>query len=398
MKKLSILIIAPDCSRTGAPMLLLHMLSLLKEKYLIYSIDLITEREGDLISEYQKLIRHFLGSIEWQYDRRLIIRLKNRLMRFLGKSIKSTISLKINGQPAAKYFKDNKYDLIIANTITQGGYLKAISPYVDCPTISYVHELELFISLYMHPAAIQDAIDYTQHFVVPCKEAADNLMNKYGVKGTNISIVPSALKFIRQPEDNIATTNFKKQKYLVGSIGTPTWIKGADLFVQTCILFFSLYPEYSVEFVWIGGEANHPEFIKLKTDLDRTSLSDRVRLLSVVDNPLDYLKTFDLLLISSREECFPLVLLEAASLQVPVIGFQGTGGGASFLENVGIPTVPYADCLLMAKQIARILEDAEMRTTMGQQLHESQKAKHCPKSFMKKWEDLIESLTTIKRV
>lgn len=73
----------------------------------------------------------------------------------------------------------------------------------------------------------------------------------------------------------------------------------------------------------------------------------------------------DLLALTSREDPFPSVVLEALQVEVPVIGFAGAGGFAELLERGAGVLVPAFDTRAFAGAAMELLEDSARTRALG---------------------------------
>jgi len=73
----------------------------------------------------------------------------------------------------------------------------------------------------------------------------------------------------------------------------------------------------------------------------------------------------DIFALTSREDPFPLVMLEAAAMEVPMICFGKSGGGPEFAAGGAGIVVPYLDVRAFASEVARLADDAERRRAIG---------------------------------
>ena len=67
----------------------------------------------------------------------------------------------------------------------------------------------------------------------------------------------------------------------------------------------------------------------------------------------------------SREDPFPLVCLETATLGKPVICFADAGGMPEFVENDSGFVVPYLDIEAVAERILELYANPSLREEMG---------------------------------
>ncbi len=80
---------------------------------------------------------------------------------------------------------------------------------------------------------------------------------------------------------------------------------------------------------------------------------------------------FDVFLLSSREDPYPLVVLEAALLQKPIICFESAGGAPELVESDAGMVVGYLDVVAASEAIITLVKDPVLRKQKG--LNASQK-------------------------
>ena len=78
----------------------------------------------------------------------------------------------------------------------------------------------------------------------------------------------------------------------------------------------------------------------------------------------------------SREDPYPLVCLEAASLGKPVICFADAGGMPEFVEDDCGYVVPYLDLNAFATKIIELSSDPEKTKTLGENARKKVRARH----------------------
>lgn len=87
--------------------------------------------------------------------------------------------------------------------------------------------------------------------------------------------------------------------------------------------------------------------------------SDSVRMVGYRDDVEVFYSLCDVLLLPTRREGFPNVVLEAAAAGTPAITTDSTGAVDSVIDGVTGFVVPYGDGAAMAERIKRIVEDPE---------------------------------------
>ena len=93
------------------------------------------------------------------------------------------------------------------------------------------------------------------------------------------------------------------------------------------------HPSRPFRFVWVGWEGDAEDRRQLKHDMNQAGVADSFLWTGEVANPLDYFACFDAFALVSREDPFPLVCLEAALLEKPILCFAGAGGTPELVEE-----------------------------------------------------------------
>ena len=119
--------------------------------------------------------------------------------------------------------------------------------------------------------------------------------------------------------------------FVVGAAGTIDFRKGPDIFMDVARRILSGRADADVRFVWVGGSGVALEFFR--TDVRKAGLSNKVFFVGERTDAPDCFDVFDLVLLPSREDPFPLVMLEAAALATPTVCFLGNGGAPEFVEE-----------------------------------------------------------------
>jgi glycosyltransferase involved in cell wall biosynthesis len=74
----------------------------------------------------------------------------------------------------------------------------------------------------------------------------------------------------------------------------------------------------------------------------------------------------DALALTSREDPFPLVMLEAAAHGVPTVCFADSGGGVEFVGSDAGLVAPYLDVAGFAEGILKLHERPVLREALGE--------------------------------
>jgi glycosyltransferase involved in cell wall biosynthesis len=148
--------------------------------------------------------------------------------------------------------------------------------------------------------------------------------------------------------------------------------KGADLFIEVARILRARGIE-DYHFYWLGSfpERERDEVLGTWSQhLDRMradGLDEKVTFLGDVDDVSGYLRAADLFLLTSREEPFGRVMLEAAFAELPVICFAGSGGAPDFVEDDAGIIVERVDPAAMADATLKLIRNQPLRMQLGRQ-------------------------------
>lgn len=156
---------------------------------------------------------------------------------------------------------------------------------------------------------------------------------------------------------------------IVMGAGTIDWRKGPDLFIQLATEVRRRTRE-PVHFVWMGGDLETIDMVRLHSDLDRAG-ADNVLFAGIRADPVPWFAAADVFALTSREDPFPLVCLEHAAMGHPIVTYRN-GGMPELLETAGpaaaTGVVDYLDVGAMATRVLTLLEDEDLRQTAGGEL------------------------------
>jgi len=369
MKK--VLFISHDASRTGAPILLLNFLRWFKENAGI-SFEILLGRGGELEKAFSALAPTSVFYKDGQGPE--IIHKHNILRRI-------TRRLGIN-DPASRIRRklaSSKIGLIYSNTSTNGNILQALG-FLNCPVISHIHELSYSLD------SRSDKFDYvkerTTHFIACSQVVKDNLVSSYSISPSTISVVHGFLVSASIPEAKVISSQCLLRRelklpdgsFIVGSAGTRHWRKGPDLFIELASRIREKL-NAPIHFVWIGGGDKEQRNV-LDCDIIKSGLETSVHFLEAKTNPLDYFADFDLFALTSREDPYPIVCLEAASLGKPILCFDKTGGEPEFVEKDCGFVVPSFNVDAMADRVIELYQNRNLLRRLGQNAARKVRSRH----------------------
>ncbi|MEO7800071.1 MAG: glycosyltransferase family 4 protein [Opitutaceae bacterium] len=263
-----------------------------------------------------------------------------------------------------------KFDLVYNNSATNGKLVAAARNF-GCPILTHVHELGSVLRRFITPAEVTQTIVSTDHFIAVSPAAAADLM-ACGAPPDRVTVVPNFLPAM-PPAPNAANPELRRSlgispgAALVVGCGHIHSIKGTDLFVQMAAALRRSFSR-PVNFVWVGGETDLRFAHRVRKAVKDLGLASWVRFVGPVDNAEPWFAASDVVAVTSREESFSLVALEAAALGVPVIGFGAARGLSSILGETPELLVTDLDPQAMAETLKHVLSEPVHARMLGGKL------------------------------
>lgn len=373
-RKRKVLVIGHQASLTGAPVLLLNLLRLLVEKNLI-EVQFVISRNGPLVKEYQRL-----GPVivlkPGDYGAE-----KNKL-RHVANTVRSKIKLLI------VLLKAFSCDYIFSNTIVNGKLLRWFY-FHRKPIVTYIHEFEKAIDLYLKQGAASFSLTGSQIIAYLADVSRSLLVNKYKVPEQKLRPLSSYFPFTRKLYDPQAALDrsiefrkkfgFSQDDFLVGGMGMVSDLKGIDLFIDTCKETVSR--DRAIKFCWIGGFENQQQEQELQLLIQENELQENLVFTGQMKYDIYNLAPFDLFFLSSRQDTYPLVVLEAAMMKVPAICFSGSGGCAEFIGDDAGWVIDGFSINQAADKLVRLSRNREDIRIAGDIAFERVLERHCDASL-----------------
>lgn len=361
-----VLFVGHGAERTGPPIGLLHLLRWIKANTDI-DFEVLLLDGGDLLDEYRALAPTTVLDYSDKPPR----------LAQLGMFLESTF----HREGATDRFRTlayrrrlrrhGPYRTVYCNSAWTIRVLEYVRMGEQTKVVAAVHELSVGVDYHLSDHHRQLLIDRPDHFLVVSDAVRRNMIDTYGVDPGRISLHHEMIAIEADPpvRDEDAARPSR-----VAASGLFRWRKGPDLFFAIVADIRRRRPDLDVSWAWIGGDPGAPDRQALRFDVEAAGLADVLELTGHLDRPLDYYQDLDVLVLTSREDAYPLVCLEAASVGVPIVTFVNGGmpefvdGRVDALEGPrdepptepGRPAgfvVPFPDLRQMADRIIELLDD-----------------------------------------
>jgi len=309
----------------------------------------------------------------FRYDVYVIVKSGGDLLDKFRVYSKDLICLDADEQPVLDlntWIKNTGATKAICNTVVTGDILKVLSD-CDVTCISLIHEMEKVIHQYSCEEKLNHIINHAKNIVFASVYVKDSV--------EKVGIIPDHKSVIYPQGIYNVNTNFKSkavchaelcEKYglqtdckIVVNVGYADYRKGVDLFASCAVDVCSKLSD--CVFVWVGKLALDMQE-KVNMIITDTPAEGRVIFTGFQNDPYLFLIAADIFLLTSREDPFPSVVLEAMNVALPVVAFEGGGGYVDIVlhDKTGI-LVPMEQVDALSSQVYRLLVDDNLRGALG---------------------------------
>jgi glycosyltransferase involved in cell wall biosynthesis len=332
-----ILLVSHESSRTGAP-----RVAVLVARSLVaqgHDVRVLVRAPGPLLVEFQAVAPTHLEPLH---------RVRRRLWRTRGLG---SLAWVVDTSLALLSVVRSRPDLVYVNSTAAAVYLRP-ARWWRRRALLHAHESESLASKLLDGVRAQ--AELPRSTLVGCSPSVrSGLQVLSGQPEDQVVLLPSVPDGdeVRRRSAEPPDRPYRAGELVVGCCGTVEPRKGTDLWVAVAREVRRRRPDLAVRFVWVGEVSQPPED------------TDGVELLGPSDNPYPHLHRFDIATLPSRDDPFPLVVLEAMLLGTPVVAFDvGSVGGQ--IGGAGV-LVPAEDVLAFADGVLGLLADVPRRQRTG---------------------------------
>lgn len=196
----------------------------------------------------------------------------------------------------------------------------------------------------------------------------------------NLEVISNPLSFY--PENSSALDH---KKVIV--VGRQAYQKGYDLLLLAWKKVIDERPDWQLE-VYGKKDVNQ----NLESLADALGITKNVCFLNPEKNIEQKYLESSIYVMSSRFEGFGMVLIEAMACGVPCVSFNCNYGPSDIIQN-GLDgyIVENGNIDALASTILKLIEDENLRKTMGTKAKENVK-RYLPETIVKQWDELFKAL------
>ena len=358
-QKPKLLFLCHSASRNGATILLLDFL-----KWLVpqneFEINVLINGNGELVDSFRKLAPTKI----W--------RSPAFLAQALSPSFRGVFKTWLEKQSLRLALGLKHFDLIYANTAATAFHLQCLSTRSQA-TLLHIHELGSVLRLILGSKGSSQLSSMATHFIAASNSCQKTLTGDFQIPAAKVDIVHSFIspfnisesKRLKHRAGIRRQLGWPDDAFIVGGCGSLGWRKGTDVFLQVARNIRDTRGYENVRFLWVGGNPYEKETFEFEHDLQAFSLQNQCRLVAASSEVLDYYCAMDAFAMTSREDPFPLVMLEAGALGLPIVCFANSGGPPEFVGDDGGCVAPYLDVEAFATHIKNLRDNQPLCGLLG---------------------------------
>ena len=234
---------------------------------------------------------------------------------------------------------------------------------------------------------------FVKHYVAVSRSVADFTVEKGRISREKISVIPNGIDcncFLPRHETKKMPT---KRAIFVGRLHPQ---KGIDWLLETCPHWMPQLPDWELYLVGKGAEQHVQQYEKIRDSLG--DLKNRIHFLGWRADIAELLADSDLLLLPSRWEGMPNVLLQAMSCELPVLATNVEGVVEILGVNLAEPqTVDFGDTEKFYANLLGFANNVGFATEIGQRNRKRVQDAFSLEEMVRSYEKLWESNLYDKR-
>lgn len=265
-----------------------------------------------------------------------------------------------------KSLSEKGYKNVITNTIISGLTVPIFKKY-DFKIISLIHEMKNSITQYNMENGGRNINMYSDIIVFPDKIVEEEFFDIFS-RDNNKSVICTQGLYKTKEEfeaDREAILNKynlpNNSKIIIGS-GTADLRKGIDLFLNAAQQLIKLETNEEYHFVWTGKILDKNLENWFNCQLERDDILDRFHNIEFIKDKKEYqnlITCSDAFWLTSREDPYPSVMIEALEYNTPVLAFKNCGGANTLLADGRGVLVENFDTKLLAEETHKLLGNSK---------------------------------------
>ncbi len=185
--------------------------------------------------------------------------------------------------------------------------------------------------------------------------------------------------------------NYDKNAKKIISVGRISPQKNYKKLIEVANIVCHKHPNWKWD---IYGDG--PEKKEIEDLIEYNKLNDFISLKGSVTDIYDRYHLYSFLVMTSKYECYPMVLLEAMANKLPMISFDITGSDNIIENNINGYLVDCFDAEKMASRICELIDSEELRIEFSIGNKDLLK-KHSIETIIKMWNKVLDEASHVKK-
>lgn len=298
-----------------------------------------------------------------------------------------------------KLCRTEGYDVVISHRFKPISMMLLLNRFLRVPVcIGILHGLGEYDRAYRRLES-RFLIDAAWRMVGVSRAVCDDLINcKAGFDEKNTQQINNAIDIVRSellqlPKERARSLlGLPQDAFVIGTIGRLVPVKAHIHLIEA---FSAIKDEYPQAVLAIIGEGRSRQ--ELEGAIRRFRIERRVFLLGAKSDALQFVKSFDVFVMTSVSEGLPLALLEGMSGRLPVVG-SDIDSMRPILEDCGGRVYPVGQPKILAERLKEVITlPPRQRAEEGERSFEYLCRAHSIEDFRRQYRDLIEGMLKTRR-
>lgn len=334
-----VLLVSHEASRSGAPRVAVLVARSLVEAG--HSLRLVSRVDGPLVGDFREVAP---TSVEFLPRVRRRLR-SHRLTRGLAQTADTVV--------AAGTILRHRPDLVYVNSTAAAAYLRP-AKWLRRRVVLHVHESREVSRRFLGAVHATGGLPGVE--LLACSPSVHqglaDLVHRDPDEIALLLSVPDCADVLVKA-DGALEPPIDPNELIVGCCGTVEARKGADIWVAAARRVLAERPDRRLRFVWVGDISEPIE----------VGVNEPIDFIGPAANPYPHICRFDIATLPSRDDPFPLVVLESMVLGTPVVAF-GVGGVPQQIGDAGVVVEP-GDVDRFVESILWLVDNPEARSLLA---------------------------------
>ncbi|MCL6295004.1 glycosyltransferase family 4 protein [Jejuia spongiicola] len=200
-------------------------------------------------------------------------------------------------------------------------------------------------------------------------------------KSNNTIVIPNPLTFFPKEVSKLSNK-------IIISAGRIAPVKGYDLLIDIWKIASKNIPDWELH---IYGDGNIDYIAQLQRKIDEANLKETIILKGSTSDIKSKMLNASIFAMTSHNECFPLVLLEAQACGLPIVSFDCPNGPRNIINHNDGILIPIGDNESFSDKLVILANDKEQLINMGLNARKNAN-NYSVEKVMTMWNDMFKAI------